>query len=93
MHVFMRAAPALFLVILLVAPASASTKAAARHKAREHATAPSLDMYSHRARRRAATILQLELLEMRKAHLERVRQVIEKRLKLDALFTDAPDSQ
>ncbi len=88
MHVFMRAAPALFLVILLMAPASASTKAAGPHRARGQGAAPSLDMYSHRARRRAATILQLELLEMRKAHLDRVRQVIEKRLPVDGLFNE-----
>ncbi|MFN2527605.1 MAG: hypothetical protein ABR584_02700 [Candidatus Baltobacteraceae bacterium] len=89
MYHFTRAAAAFFLVILLITPASASTKAG-RHRALQHATAPSLDLYSHRARRRAATILQLELLEMRKAHLERVRKVIEKRLKLEALFSNTP---
>jgi hypothetical protein len=89
MHVLMRAAPALLLAILLMAPASASTKAAPGRRPSHHAPAPTLDMYSVRARRRAATILQLELLEMRKAHLERVRKVIQKRLPLDVLV--APD--
>jgi hypothetical protein len=34
--------------------------------------------------------LELKLLEMRKAHLERVRAVIEKRLQPDVLFDDRP---
>ena len=88
MHDFMRAAPALFLAILLMGPASASTKAGRPHRTVGRLAAPFLDMYSRRARRRAATILQLELLEMRKAHLDRVRKVIEKRLPIDALFSD-----
>jgi len=50
MHVFMRAAPALFLAILLIVPASASTKGAGRHQT-ARAVFPSLDMYSLRARR------------------------------------------
>jgi len=46
-------------------------------------------MYSLRARRRARTLLQLELFEMRKVHLERVRKVIEKELPLDSFFLNA----
>lgn len=90
MHVLMRAAPALWLAILLMAPASASTKGAMPRRPSHRLAAPALDMYSLRARRRAKIILQLELLEMRKAHLDRVRHVIEKRLPLDTLFTTGP---
>ncbi|MDP9018047.1 MAG: hypothetical protein M3N19_06990 [Candidatus Eremiobacteraeota bacterium] len=86
MHIGIRAAvTALFFAILLVAPASASATANRRIPAIAK-TAPSLDLYSQRARRRARIILELKLLEMRKAHLDRVRQVIEKRIPLDCLF-------
>ena len=69
---------ALSAAILLGAPASASKGAAAAR--------PSLDLYSMRARRRAAIILQLELLELRKARLDRVRRAIEQRLPVDQLL-------
>lgn len=86
MHVSMRAASALLLAILLGAAASASTKGAGgRFSARQAAARP-LDIYSFRARRRAALIIQMELLEMRKARLERVREVIQKRLPIDLLL-------
>ena len=79
--VFKRAACAVTAVcgaILLGAPASASKGAAP--------VRPYLDLYSLRARRRAAIILQLELLELRKARLERVRRAIERRLPVDQLL-------
>jgi len=88
MQFVLRTAPAILCAILLASPASASQK---RHQQGNHAVArpaPSLEMFSRRARRRAATILQLQLLEMRKAHLERVRKVIERRLGPGALFQD-----
>ncbi len=47
-------------------------------------------LYSSRALRRARTILQLRLLELRKQHLDRVRQIIERRLPVDTLFDDPP---
>ena len=88
LQIFSRAGTALVLAILLAAPASASTKAGARQPPAQRTSAPTLDMYSLRARRRAAMILQLKLLELRKAHLDRVRKVIEKKLPLDCLFSD-----
>jgi hypothetical protein len=56
-----------------------------RHPAQAHAAAPSLDLYSPRALRRARTILQLKLLELRKARLERVRRAIERGLPVDQI--------
>ncbi|MBC5810605.1 MAG: hypothetical protein GIW95_07115 [Candidatus Eremiobacteraeota bacterium] len=44
------------------------------------------DLYSARARRRAATLFRLRLLELRKAGLERAADVVERRLPIDALF-------
>ncbi|GAC1501697.1 MAG: hypothetical protein NVS1B14_06210 [Vulcanimicrobiaceae bacterium] len=90
MQFVVRTAPAVLCAILLASPASASQK---RHPAGNHVApraVPSMEMFSRRARRRAATILQLQLLEMRKAHLERVRKVIEGRLGPGALFQDRP---
>ena len=88
MQISARAASALMLAILLGAPASASTKPAVRHVAAHRRAVPTVDMYSRRALRRAATLLQLKLLELRKARLERVRSAIEKRLPIDDLLHD-----
>ncbi|GAC1653272.1 MAG: hypothetical protein NVS9B12_03210 [Vulcanimicrobiaceae bacterium] len=90
MTISTRAAGALLVVILLGLAASASERAGHPHRRSAAPVAPSLDMYSLRARRRAATLLRLELLELRKAHLERVRAVIEKRLPIDALLNSGP---
>ncbi len=90
MHVSMRTAAALSLAILLTAPASASTKAVPRRAWVRHAGGGSLDLYSLRARRRAALIFQLELLELRKARLERIREVIKRKLPLDTLLQTEP---
>ncbi len=72
----------------------ASAPADAKHsrtRARAHSTpAPSLDMYSRRALRRARTILQLKLLELREERLDRARRVIEKNLPPNALFSRGP---
>lgn len=87
MYKYFGAVVALSLAILLPGAASASPPLR-HHKA--PAAGQSIDLYSARARRRARHILELKLLEMRKAHLERVRAVIEKRLKPDALFDDRP---
>ncbi len=47
-------------------------------------------LYSARAIRRARTLLQLRMLELREARLERVRAVIERRLPVDALLRSEP---
>lgn len=47
-------------------------------------------IYSLRARRRAQAVLRLRLLELREAGLERVREVIERRLPVDSLFDPVP---
>lgn len=86
MHRFGAAAAAFGLIILLGASASASTKHPAHHRCRISDVSPSLDMYSRRVFRRMKTLLQLKLLQLRKEHLDRVRQVIEKRLPVDTLF-------
>ena len=43
-------------------------------------------LYSARALRRARLIVQLQLLELRKAHLERVRRAIEAHLPVDRII-------
>jgi len=45
-------------------------------------------LYSRRALRRVRLILQLRLLELRKAHLELVRQAIEHHLSVDRLLKE-----
>ncbi len=45
-------------------------------------------LYSRRALRRVRLILQLRLLELRKARLERVRQAIERHLSVDRLLQE-----
>jgi len=87
MHVAVRAAAALSLAILFCGPASASTKIAKHRDLHRAAGEPSLSMYSLRARRRARTILQLELLELRKAHLERVRRALHNHIPIDRLLS------
>ncbi len=44
------------------------------------------DVFSLRARRRAAAYLRMRLLELRKARLDRAAEVIERRLGADALL-------
>ena len=80
---------AALLAILLPGAASASQHHRPRQQA-VHRPTQDLSLYSLRARRRAATILQLELLELRKAQLERVRKVIEKKLPIDTLVDPKP---
>jgi len=48
------------------------------------------DLYSIRARRLVRTILQLRMLELREAELDRVRSVIAGKLGVDALFSPPP---
>lgn len=83
------AAVALPLALLaLAAPAHRKT----HHHRRLAAVRPAsqrLDptfLYSARALRRARTILQFKLLELRSEHLERVRKALEKHLPVDQLL-------
>jgi len=79
---------------LLSGPASAAPSAATRATTVPKAiVAPAnlplgsaRDLYSARARRLVRTYMRLQLLELRKADLDRVRAVIEGRLGVDALF-------
>jgi hypothetical protein len=48
------------------------------------------DLYSPQARRLVRAYLRLQLLELRKAELERVRAVIEGKLSVDTLFSPPP---
>jgi hypothetical protein len=48
------------------------------------------ELYSPQARRLVRTYLRLQLLELRKAELERVRAVIEGKLGVDSLFSPSP---
>ncbi len=74
------------LAIVSAAPAPAA--APCRPPVAACAPAPS-GLYSARALRRARRILQLQLLELRKAELERVRDAIVHRLPPDALLEGA----
>lgn len=47
---------------------------------------PASELYSKRALRRARTILELKLLELRRERLERVRKAIANRLPIDELL-------
>jgi len=48
------------------------------------------DLYSARARRLVRAYLRLQMLELRKTDLDRVRAVIEGKLGVDSLFSPAP---
>jgi hypothetical protein len=48
------------------------------------------DLYSARARRLVRAYLRLQMLELRKTELDRVRGVIEGKLGVDALFSPSP---
>jgi len=65
--------------------APARTKHSHRRESAARST-PSLEMYSRRALRRARTILQLKLLELREERLDRARRVIEQQLPPEFLF-------
>ena len=74
------------LALIILLGASVSAKHSAPHARRISQASPALGMYSRRALRKSAIILQLKLLELREERLERVRRVIEKRLPVDVLF-------
>lgn len=85
MHVSTRAVVALTSVILLAtaAEAPAGAHCASRRKAAHYTVS---QLYSSRARHRVITILQLKLLELHEEHLDRLRQVILRRLPVDTLL-------
>jgi hypothetical protein len=81
------AALALTLAVVLSARGVAA-KAGHRHHIVPLGTpAPNVrDLYSQRALRRAKTILQLKLLELRQERLERLRKAIERRIPVNELL-------
>jgi hypothetical protein len=81
------AALALTLAVLLSASGVAAKVARRHHATALPTAAPNVhDLYSQRALRRAKTILQLKLLELRQERLERLRKAIERRIPLDELL-------
>jgi len=88
MNVLLSPVMALVFGILACSPASASGKPSSHHRAAPQAAG--MDLFSRRARRRVATILQLRLLELRKERLDAIRRVIERRLSIDRLFASPP---
>ena len=91
MHVRRWLATALWLTIVLAGPAIAKDKHPGHLRHRPHASlrrqvpaAGSVEaLYSRRALRRARTILQLRLLELRQARLDCIRAAIQRRLPAD----------
>jgi len=87
-----RAALALTSVLLIAAPPA--TTAAPLHPPHRRTAGlraaadppPAAVLYSRRALRRARTILQLKLLELRAERLERVRKAIERHVPIDTLL-------
>jgi len=75
---------------LLSGPAPAAPNAPPRATTVPRAIVASGDLYSARARRLVRAYLQLRLLELRNAELDRVRAVIEGKLGVDALFSPPP---
>ena len=81
--------PAALALTLAIASANPAAACAPRKGHAHRAVPPALnarDLYSARALRRAKTILQLKLLELRSEHLERVRRAIERRLPVDEIL-------
>jgi hypothetical protein len=77
------------LLMLCAAASPAATTHAKKHGAAQEPAAqrPVVDqLYSARALRRARTILQLKLLELRSERLERVRKAIESGVPIDVLL-------
>lgn len=82
-----------YLIPLLVTSLTLGTAAHAGQKGRPApctvATA-SVDLYSHRALRRARTLLQLKLLELREERLNLVLDALARHAPLEELLNDAP---
>lgn len=86
-----RAALALTSLLALGAVASPAPKHATARRPRHFSvTAPAASIYSRHALRQARIILQLKMLEMREARLERIRRVVEGKLPPDSLFSLPP---
>ncbi len=83
-----RACLALALIIVLTQPAWPSDKRKPSGATKLAHTPYPADIYSRRALRRARTILMLKLLDLREAHLERVRKAIERRLPIEQILDD-----
>lgn len=86
-----RAALALTLAVAASLPAAAkkpSHPRAHHRRAEPAATMPAEDLYSRRALKRARTILELKLMELRAEHLERLRKALEKHLPIDQLLKE-----
>ncbi len=81
-----RAALALTSLMVLCLPAHASDKRVAPRLRVRPATYSIDTLYSKRALRRARIILELKLLDLRKARLERVRKAIERNVPIDQLL-------
>ena len=71
---------------LIFCTGGAAAKRPAPHRAAATAPAVKLDLYSRRALRRARTILQLKLLELREERLERARKAVLRRIPIDELL-------
>ena len=69
-------------------PHESPKPAPARHRAASSRREDPDGLYSRRALRRVRLILQLRLLELRKAHLERVRQAVEQHFSVDRLLQE-----
>jgi len=82
-----RAALALTLALAASLPAAARVpRHGHAHRTTSQRAITAGSLYSSRALRRARTILQLKLLELRQERLERVRKAIEKNLPVDELL-------
>ena len=74
---------------LLLTSLLLTATAAAPHRRPARAMPPAADVYSARALRRARIILELKLLELRKAKLERVLRAIRQNIPIDRILQDA----
>jgi len=85
------AALALTLALAASLPAAAhAPRHGRRHRSASTSGISAASLYSSRALRRARTILQLKLLELREERLERVRKAIERRVPIDQLLKTYP---
>lgn len=84
---------ALALTLALAASLPAAARVPRHGRTRHSVSAAGVSaasLYSARALRRARTILQLKLLELREERLERVRKAIERRVPIDQLLKTFP---
>lgn len=79
------AAIALTLALIFCAAGAAAKRPTPRRPS-VTASAAKIDLYSRRALRRARTILQLKLLELREERLERARKAVLRRIPIEELL-------